>query len=98
MSENKQKTDFITVFATGIISKEKSDFTQDAFNFAKIDRNTLDKWLLKDPLFNQIYSELQTKQAKTMNLQQYMGYVQELRNKLLNRPDIIEVEFTSEIT
>lgn len=93
MSENKQKTDFITVFATGIIGEKGKDYTQDALNFAKINRETLDKWVLTDQLFGQIYCELQSPQANIMTLQKYMEYVQGLRKKLLSRPDIIDVEF-----
>ena len=98
LSENKQKTDFISVFATGIISQEKKDYSQEALTFAKISPDTLSKWLTTDQLFNQIYSELQNIQPGTLNLQSYMIYVQGLRSKLLNRQDIIDVQFTSEIT
>jgi hypothetical protein len=97
MSENKQKTDFITVFATGIISQEKKDYTQDAMAFAKVSAEDLNRWVINDRLFSDIYSELQRPITTGMTLQTYMEYVQGLRNNLLNRPDTVEVQFTSEI-
>jgi hypothetical protein len=95
-SENKTKTDFITVLSTGMIGKDAKDFTQDAFNYAKMDQIILDKWVSTDPVFAEVYQEVrkQTGSVIGRTLQQHMVYVNGLRNRLLNRPDIIDVSFS----
>ncbi len=92
MEENKQKTDFITVFATRIINKEGADYTADALAFAKIDQAVLNQWILTDQTFAQIYYDLQSPHANIITLQNYMEYVQGLRHKLLSRSDMINVD------